>query len=112
VVLDHQNVHDRVNVRVNIHFEISPKVGVANHIASHAHNLLDDIGADDREVAHKLGDKERGILMSVTWSVTEGISDKSREVNHFHRVSITQVKVKVKRKDVLFFVFFSKPSCG
>tara|TARA_R110002167_G_scaffold13477_2_gene56036 strand:- start:121 stop:459 length:339 start_codon:yes stop_codon:yes gene_type:complete len=112
VVLDHHNVHDRVNVGVAIKRKVSPEVRVANHIASHAYNLLDDIGADDREVTHKLGDKERSVLMSVTRSVTEGISDKSREVNHFHRVSITQFKVKVNRKDVLFFVFLSKPSCG
>jgi|TARA_R110002051_G_scaffold296090_1_gene362092 hypothetical protein len=112
VVLDHENVHDAHDIGVNLKRKVSGEVGATARVASHAHNLLDDIGADDREVTHKLGDKERSILMSVTRSVTEGISDKSREVNHFHRVSITQFKVKVKGKDVLFFVFLSKPSCG
>jgi hypothetical protein len=66
-------VHDRVNVRVNVHFEISPKVGVANHVASVAYNFSHNVRLDVGKVAHKLSDKERRIFMRVTWSVTQSV---------------------------------------
>ena len=105
MVLNHADVHDVHYIGVIIKLKVSPKVRVADHVASHAHNLFDYIGANDREVAHKLRYEDGRILMCVAWSVTKGISDKSRKVNHFHVVTIPHNHTKVKRFLSFFFFF-------
>ncbi len=85
-MLYHADLHDVHNVRVTLKREVIPEVRIAGSIASHAYDLLDNVRTKLRVIAHKLRDKDGSIIMTVTQSVTESISDESRKRSEFRHI--------------------------
>ena len=80
MVLYHADVHDVHNVRVTLKRKVIPEVRIMGSIASHAYDLLDNIRTKLRVIAHKLcGEDDSTVIVTVTQSVTESVSDESRK---------------------------------